>query len=81
MISRGTILDKVGANPRGRMSTISTSKIKKIMVIRKNRREKGARAFFTGSNPHSNGDSFSRSFVDFFPMIAAKAMSIADRIR
>jgi hypothetical protein len=44
---------------RGKMRVISTSKIKKIMVIRKNRNEKGIRVFFSGSNPHSNGESLS----------------------
>jgi len=42
-------------------SAISTSNIMKITEIRKNRDEKGSRAEFFGSNPHSNGDLFSRS--------------------
>jgi hypothetical protein len=33
----------------------------KIMLSRKNRMENGIRALFLGSNPHSNGDVFSRS--------------------
>jgi hypothetical protein len=33
----------------------------KMMARRKNRREKGSRAEFFGSNPHSNGEVFSRS--------------------
>ena len=37
----------------GRRRVISTSKIKKITAIRKNRREKGKRADPLGSNPHS----------------------------
>lgn len=37
----------------GNKSVISTSKIKKITAIRKNRREKGRRADPLGSNPHS----------------------------
>lgn len=49
----------------GRIRAISTSKIKKIIVIKKNRIEKGRRDEFIGSNPHSNGDVFSRSFNDF----------------
>ena len=40
---------------------ISTSKIKKMMVIKKNCSENGTRAEHIGSNPHSNGDGFSRS--------------------
>ena len=39
----------------------------KITAIRKNRDEKCNRAeFFGGSNPHSNGDLFSRSSLIFF---------------
>ena len=44
--------------------TISISKTKKMTARRKNRREKGIRALPRGSNPHSNGDAFSRSMVD-----------------
>jgi hypothetical protein len=42
----------------GNSSAISTSKIMKITAIKKNRDEKGSRAEFFGSNPHSNGDLF-----------------------
>jgi hypothetical protein len=45
----------------GNISAISTSKIKKIMAIRKNRKEKGSRDELRGSNPHSKGEFFSRS--------------------
>lgn len=37
----------------GKSRVISTSKIKKITAIRKNRNEKGRRAEPLGSNPHS----------------------------
>ena len=50
----------------GNSKAISTSKIMKITAIRKNRDEKGSRAEFFGSNPHSNGDLFSRSSLFFF---------------
>lgn len=40
---------------------ISTSKIKKIIAIKKNCSEKGKRAEVFGSNPHSKGLLFSRS--------------------
>jgi len=50
---------------------ISTSKIRKIIVIKKNRKEKGRREDLLGSNPHSNGDLFSRSWYDFFDKIEA----------
>lgn len=45
----------------GNNKTISTSKIKKIIVIKKNRKEKGRRDELFGSNPHSKGEFFSRS--------------------
>jgi hypothetical protein len=47
-------------NAKGRRSTISTSKIRKITVTKKNRNEKGTRAPEFGSNPHSKGELFSR---------------------
>lgn len=50
------ILDKAG-----KRSTISTSKIKKIIASKKNRSEKGNRADLIGSKPHSKGEFFSRS--------------------
>lgn len=50
----------------GRIRAISTSKIRKIIVIKKNRIEKGNRDEFIGSNPHSKGEVFSRSFIVFF---------------
>jgi hypothetical protein len=44
----------------GNIKAISTSKIKKIIAIKKNRKEKGSRDELKGSNPHSNGELFSR---------------------
>lgn len=41
--------------------TISISNTIKMMARRKNRIEKGMRAVLLGSNPHSNGEDFSRS--------------------
>lgn len=38
---------------KGKSKVISTSKIKKITAIKKNRKEKGKRADPLGSNPHS----------------------------
>jgi hypothetical protein len=38
----------------GNSSAISTSKIMKIIAIKKNRYETGSRGKFVGSNPHSN---------------------------
>lgn len=51
---------------RGISKIISTSKIRKMILTRKNRNEKGARLFFAGSNPHSKGDIFSRDCLFFF---------------
>lgn len=52
----------------GRISVISTSKIRKITAIKKNRSENGRRLGLLGSNPHSNGDGFSRSWIAFLQM-------------
>lgn len=49
----------------GKIKAISTSKIKKIIVIKKNRREKGIREEDKGSNPHSKGEDFSWFSKDF----------------
>ena len=46
---------------RGIRRIISISNTKKITASRKNRVEKGRRAVFLGSKPHSKGDAFSRS--------------------
>lgn len=48
---------------RGSKRTISISNIRKITASKKNRREKGIRADFVGSKPHSNGEVFSRSLL------------------
>lgn len=49
----------------GKIIVISTSKIKKIIAIKKKCKEKGKRLDDFGSNPHSKGDLFSRSENDF----------------
>lgn len=48
------------------------SNTRKMTANRKNRSENGIRAEFRGSNPHSKGDSFSRSWWDR----AARAQAI-----
>lgn len=58
----------------GRRSTISMSKSKNRTANRKNREEKGIRAEDFGSNPHSNGEDFSRFMVDFMARLQAKAV-------
>lgn len=55
------ILQDLNVSTIGRIKAISTSKIKKIIVIKKNRIENGIREEFIGSNPHSKGEDFSRS--------------------
>lgn len=62
----------------GSSSAISTSKIMKITAIKKNRDEKGNRAEFLGSNPHSNGDLFSRSSLIFFEIRVARIIMADD---
>lgn len=70
------ILDVLKIKIIGKINAISTSKIKKIIVIKKNRIEKGRREELIGSNPHSNGDLFSRSFCDFFENKLANIITI-----
>lgn len=60
----------------GSKRAISTSKIKKITAIKKNRRENGSREELLGSNPHSNGELFSRSIIVFLDKIEAKIITI-----
>ena len=60
----------------GRISAISTSKIRKIIAIKKNRIEKGKRDEFIGLKPHSKGDNFSRSEIFFFPRMVDKAITM-----
>ena len=55
---------------------ISTSKIKKINAIRKNRKEKGIRDFLFRSNPHSKADGFSRSWAAFLAKKEFKVIKI-----
>lgn len=59
----------------GKIRAISTSKIKKIIAIKKNRKEKGKRAEFIGSNPHSKGEDFSRSITAFLDKTEAKPIT------
>ena len=59
----------------GKIRAISTSKIKKIIAIIKNRIENGSREESIGSKPHSNGEDFSRSVVVFFDRKDAKIIT------
>lgn len=60
----------------GKIKAISTSKIKKIIAIKKNRIEKGNREEFNGLNPHSKGEIFSCSKKFFFLRIEDKNITI-----
>ena len=66
---------------RGKRSVISTSKIRKITAIRKNRREKGIRADPLGSNPHSKGEFFSRSLIVFLDRIEERAIRRLEMVK
>lgn len=59
----------------GKRIITSTSKTKKITAKRKNRVENGSRADRCGSNPHSNGESFSRLIDARVPRIRVKTES------
>lgn len=67
------------ATRTGNKRTISTSKIRKIIAKRKNRRENGSRADFIGSNPHSNGEFFSRSPEVRLAKIHPRSITTLDR--
>ena len=62
----------------GNNSAISASKIMKITAIKMNPDEKGSRAEFFGSNPHSNADLFSRSSLIFFEINVANSIMADD---
>lgn len=65
---------------KGINSTISMSKTMKIIARRKNRIENGTRALWFGSNPHSNGDDFSRFEEDRIAVIHAIENTIRGKI-
>lgn len=60
----------------GKIKAISISNTRKITASRKNRNEKGMRAELLGSNPHSKGEDFSRSWVDREDKIHARKNTI-----
>lgn len=64
----------------GIMITISISKIRNRTAIKKNCDENGIRDELFGSKPHSNGDVFSRSIIDFFLIIVHNPIIIIDMI-
>lgn len=58
----------------GNNRVISTSNTRKIIAIKKKCNENGSRDDEIGSNPHSNGDLFSRSENDFFEIILRRVI-------
>lgn len=70
-------IDKIGS---GINSTISISNTMKMIASRKNRMEKGIRALWLGSNPHSNGEDFSRMVIDRIETIQAIKNTIVGRM-
>lgn len=70
-------IDRIG---RGINRTISISNTIKMIANRKNRMEKGIRALWLGSNPHSNGEDFSRDVVDRIETIQAIKKTIDGRM-
>ena len=63
----------------GKRRTISTSKMRKMIAKRKNRREKGSRADLIGSNPHSKGELFSRSLRARFERTQPSPITTTDK--
>lgn len=70
------IFDVLNDTIIGKIKAISTSKIKKIMAIKKNRIEKGRREELKGLKPHSKGESFSRSLTFFFASKVERIITI-----
>lgn len=66
------IFNDLFSKGNGRRIIISISKIRKIIEIEKNRREKGWRVIEKGSNPHSKGVFFSFLKKFFFLIMWAK---------
>ena len=62
------------------MITNSTSKIRKIKQIRKNRIENGNRELLKGLNPHSKGLYFSLLENNFIPTLMPNKKTTIDKI-
>jgi hypothetical protein len=52
-----------------------------MIAIKKNRNENGKRADLFGSNPHSNGEIFSRSSMVFFDKIIDNNIKMVVRVK
>jgi len=64
----------------GNIRISSTSKTKKIIAIKKNRKVNGIRALNLGENPHSNGLIFSRLKSNFLLNIDPASKTANTRI-
>ena len=62
----------------GKISVISTSKMRNTIAMRKNRRENGIREEFIGLNPHSKAEGFSRSEKFFLAISELIKISAVD---
>ncbi len=62
---------------KGKIRAISTSKIIKIIAIKKNCIENGIREKVKKSYPHSNGVNFSRQFNLFLERVSVKIIKIS----
>lgn len=76
--NRFIVFDTLVKIPSGNNKATSISKIRKIKVVKKNRIEKGLRAFLKGEKPHSKGVIFSRSLLDFSDNKIVRRMMIID---
>lgn len=73
-------LEDVTVEIKGKIITISTSKIIKIIAIKKNCIENDKRELLKKLNPHSNGVDFSFFLLDFFDKIIVIIISMLETI-
>jgi hypothetical protein len=73
--------DKLMAGMAGKIRINSTSKIRKIKAMQKNRIEKGRRAENLGVNPHSKGLVFSKSVLYLNLQTFPKTRRTEDKIK
>lgn len=65
---------------RGIRRAISISKIRNIILSKKNWILNGGRLRDKGSNPHSNGEDFSKFFIIFFEIKSLRRVRIVGTI-
>lgn len=66
---------------KGINKMISTSKIKNIILIKKNWILKGGRLSVKGSNPHSKGEDFSKFLDAFFERDRPRKVRIKGKVK